>query len=287
MFAVRQSITFTLSSSCFIGEIGVFFGAFLGPIFAILLFNSVMFVIVTVVLVRHTRSSLGRMNKEKMNRKSTIRLLISLAGIMALFGLTWLFAALTVEEASLAFQFLFAIFNSLQGFFIFLFFCVISKDARELWKDAFARHAPKGQGQYVSNTSGPARINRDRPRSKATLSSTLSSSVQPTSTFPRPTEEKKMNLSTVTENPYVLENEPQAVPSSPVLKETNVDDGDYFENPAATDSRWKRDSSSEDKPMEGRELEKYRWKREATRNVGVHETEMYEIDFDEEDEDGV
>ena len=163
----------------FIGEIGVFFGAFLGPIFAILLFNSVMFVIVTVVLVRHTRSSLGRMNKEKMNRKSTIRLLISLAGIMALFGLTWLFAALTVEEASLAFQFLFAIFNSLQGFFIFLFFCVISKDARELWKDAFARHAPKGQGQYVSNTSGPARINRDRPRSKATLSSTLSSSVQP------------------------------------------------------------------------------------------------------------
>ena len=59
--------------------------------------------------------------------------MISIMGVMALFGLTWVFGALTVREASTAFQFLFAIFNSLQGFFIFLFFCVFGKEGRELW----------------------------------------------------------------------------------------------------------------------------------------------------------
>ena len=52
---------------------------------------------------------------------------------MALFGLTWIFGALTVREASTAFQFLFAIFNSLQGFFIFLFFCVFGREGQKHW----------------------------------------------------------------------------------------------------------------------------------------------------------
>jgi len=57
-------------------------------------------------------------------------------GVMALFGLTWLFGAFTVSGASVVFQTLFAIFNSLQGFFIFLFFCVFGREGRELWLKA-------------------------------------------------------------------------------------------------------------------------------------------------------
>ena len=59
--------------------------------------------------------------------------MISIIGIMFIFGLTWLFGALTVDKASLAFQVLFVIFNSLQGFFIFLIFCVLGRDGREHW----------------------------------------------------------------------------------------------------------------------------------------------------------
>ena len=59
--------------------------------------------------------------------------MIGIIGVMTLFGLMWVFGALTIREASITFQFLFAIFNSLQGFFIFLFFCVLGKDTRELW----------------------------------------------------------------------------------------------------------------------------------------------------------
>ena len=104
----------------------VFFSAFLGPFFAILLFNTIIFVIVMSVLAKQIHKKFA--GKGQANQKTAvIRLTISTMGLMALFGLTWTFGILTVCEISTAFQFLFAIFNSLQGFFIFLFFCVFGK----------------------------------------------------------------------------------------------------------------------------------------------------------------
>jgi len=101
-----------------------------------------MFILVIGVLIRHSRNTLGR-SKEQVNKKTTIRLLISITGVMFLFGLTWLFGALTItgfgdSRASTAFQVLFVILNAFQGFFIFLFFCVFSKDARESWMEVFS-----------------------------------------------------------------------------------------------------------------------------------------------------
>ena len=126
--------------SCFIGEVGVLFGAFLVPIFAILVFNCTIFVLVIRVLIKHSQKKLGNHHKkDKKTVENVKRLLISVFGIMFLFGLTWLFGALTISDASLTFQFLFAIFNSLQGFFIFLFFCVSGKKARELWLQFLCR----------------------------------------------------------------------------------------------------------------------------------------------------
>ena len=124
-------------SSCFISDPAVFFGAFLGPILAILIVNVVIFVLVIGVLIKHILDKLNR-TKEQINIKTAIRLVISIAGVMFLFGLTWLFGALTVTglrdtTASTAFQVLFVICNAFQGFFIFLFLCVFNKDARNLW----------------------------------------------------------------------------------------------------------------------------------------------------------
>ena len=115
----------------------MFFGAFLGPILAVLLFNLVMMVVVVTVLVRHMRDTMGH-QKEQMKLKTAFRLLISITGIMSLFGVTWIFGALTISGASLPFQILFVVFNGFQGFFIFLFLCVSSKDARELWKESLS-----------------------------------------------------------------------------------------------------------------------------------------------------
>ena len=142
----------------------MFFGAFLGPVFAILLFNTVIFVIVIAVLVKHSRKKLGR-DADKGKRQTVIRLMCSIAGVMSLFGLAWVFGALTVVTRSFAFQVLFAIFNSLQGFMLFVFYCVISKESRELWtqllcsrKKPFSSFATlskpgKGLNQSVETTS--------------------------------------------------------------------------------------------------------------------------------------
>lgn len=122
--------------SCFLSNTVVFFVAFLGPIFAIIIFNIVVFIVVIVILIKHTRGAMARKN-ESLNSSTLIRLMMSVAGVMFLFGLSWLFGALTitVQGLRLTFQILFTVFTSLQGFFIFLFFCVFSKEARELWKE--------------------------------------------------------------------------------------------------------------------------------------------------------
>ena len=107
----------------------MFFSAFLTPILTVLLFNCAIFVVVIKVLIQHTFKKSSNTNSKKKNK----RLAISIFGVMMLFGLTWIFGAFTISGASLTFQYLFAIFNSLQGFTIFVFFCVIPKDTRELW----------------------------------------------------------------------------------------------------------------------------------------------------------
>ena len=104
-----------------------------------MVFNIVIFICVIVVLFRHSKTT-ASLKKESANKKSTVRLMISIGGVMFIFGLTWLFAIFTfqsVPEVRQTFQILFTVFNSLQGFFIFLFICVISSDARDEWKKVF------------------------------------------------------------------------------------------------------------------------------------------------------
>ena len=152
-------------SSCFIDDIGVFFGAFLGPIFVILICNTVIFVMVIRVLIKHTQNTLDH-SKEQLDKKTVIRLLISIAGVMSLFGLTWLFGALTVTgfgsaAASTAFQFVFVVLNAFQGFFIFLFFCVLSKDARDAWLNLVSC------GRHLSKSSHPSNAKYASPGANA------------------------------------------------------------------------------------------------------------------------
>jgi len=147
--------------SCFFDHIGVWFGVFLGPIFAIILFNIVVFVLVVLVLLKHSRRKIIH-SSEKKKYTGTVKTLISIVSIMLMFGLSWLFGAFTISGASIVFSWLFVIFNSLQGFFLFLFFCVIGKDARDEWKSLFTCGQSKKKkvrstimrGNVRSKTSG-------------------------------------------------------------------------------------------------------------------------------------
>ena len=147
-----QCLCFT-TCSCFLSHTGAFWGAFLAPILAVMVFNIVVFIWVIVILVRHTRGTAAR-KKEAVSNKTIIRLMISISGVMFLFGLTWLFAILTFSAPGLreTFQALFTIFNSFQGFFIFLFFCVFSKEAREYWKEVLSCDRYTSQFLHPSQT---------------------------------------------------------------------------------------------------------------------------------------
>ena len=53
--------------------------------------------------------------------------------ITFLLGLTWTLAIFAVGNADLTFSYLFAIVNSLQGFSLFFFQCVLNEDIRKRW----------------------------------------------------------------------------------------------------------------------------------------------------------
>ena len=116
-------------------------------------------------------------SNDRSNQQKVIRIMISIMGLMALFGLTWIFAAFTVNAASIAFQFLFAIFNSLQGFFIFLFFCVFGREGRELWLKVLCcgRKVPSIISSTQPNVKRQRQTTYQRPSQQSTISSRLRS----------------------------------------------------------------------------------------------------------------
>ena len=127
----------SLLDSCFLGQLSVFLTAFLVPVMLILIFNLVIYILILRVLILHTLRKNKRQGKSTMTPSEAVKLLLSFTGIMLLFGLTWIFGVFTfISEpgVSYALQFLFAFFNAFQGFFIFVFFVVLSSDSRAAWK---------------------------------------------------------------------------------------------------------------------------------------------------------
>ena len=153
----------------------------------VILFNVVIFVIVLSVLIKHSKKKIERAkaSSDGSSRAATIRLLISIFSIMNLYGLTWLFAIFTFgdHEGQRAFRILFAIFNSLQGFFMFVFFCVLGKEARDSWAKILCRGKLKRFAPNIStsrpgaqNTSS-AQPNTGRRKSAQTTGTVLRSSI--------------------------------------------------------------------------------------------------------------
>lgn len=97
------------------------------PILVTIFFNLIMF-----ILVIYKLNCTGAMIPVDTKSNQKKRCWTALA-IMSLLGLTWLFGALAIAEARLVFEYLFCIFNSLQGFFIFFFHCIRIKEVRNQW----------------------------------------------------------------------------------------------------------------------------------------------------------
>ena len=98
------------------------------PTLIILTGNFAMFFYVMWRLARDTRSAVSADKRSGFWYRCRTAL-----AIMVLLGLTWVFGALAIGDAKLVFEYLFCIFNALQGFFIFVFYCARQPEVRKQW----------------------------------------------------------------------------------------------------------------------------------------------------------
>ena len=281
--------------SCFISDTIVFFVTFLAPIFALLLFNVVMFILAVRVLVIHSM-------KKKKSVKSTIKTMISIVGIMVMFGLTWLFGALTVTgfgsaAASVAFQVLFVILNAFQGFFIFLFFCVFSKDARESWLELLCRgryHSKPSQAKY-SSSGNDGTGTKVKTSSTGLADSNLTSAISSKNGYNSNTDDLSEDERYTTDIPLTSAAEQPSVVTFKEIHETNVGTNKKVELGSSEvkerEQELEKSNNSEERtsPYEWREdgVElKARVKRFSTKKAYKHHVESVEVDFSDSDSDG-
>ena len=67
-------------------------------------------------------------------------------------GLTWIFGYLAIDNARLVFQYVFTLFSSLQGFFIFILMVARRPQVREHWKAICCKKRNVGTQKKVSPT---------------------------------------------------------------------------------------------------------------------------------------
>lgn len=136
--------------------------AFIGPALAALLAN---FVFVALV-IRALLSSTHLLTKSQRERaKSIVKAICVMTPIL---GLTWVFGVFYVNEETVAFQYLFLIFNTLQGLFIFIFHCLLSKQVRDGLKSKRRR--------YQARSSDVGSKSASHVSQKITSESSMSSS---------------------------------------------------------------------------------------------------------------
>ncbi|CAG5874195.1 unnamed protein product [Menidia menidia] len=119
----------TSDEFCWLTNDVAFYVAVVAYYCVIFVFNVIMFILVLVQIRR-----IKRQNPHNAQHRTTLQDIRSVAGITILLGLTWGFAFFSWGPVNLAFMYLFAIFNSLQGLFIFLFHCAVKENVRKQWR---------------------------------------------------------------------------------------------------------------------------------------------------------
>ncbi|XP_041863594.1 adhesion G-protein coupled receptor G2 isoform X2 [Melanotaenia boesemani] len=114
---------------CWLKNDIAFYVAVVAYFCVVFLFNFIMFIVVLVQMRR-----IKRQNPHSVQHRTMLQDVRSMTGITILLGLTWGFAFFAWGPVNLAFMYLFAIFNSLQGFFIFVFHCAVKESVRRQWR---------------------------------------------------------------------------------------------------------------------------------------------------------
>ncbi|KAL3856102.1 hypothetical protein ACJMK2_015297 [Sinanodonta woodiana] len=135
--------------------------AFILPIGLILFANFIIFILVIVNLCRRPKGIQMNQSEKKI---AILNFQAGLA-VFVLLGLTWIFGFLAVEDARVAFMYVFAFLNAFQGFFVFLLFTAREKKIRQSW----TRLCCKKMGDSaITNSTDSHGLKYSVPLSKST-----------------------------------------------------------------------------------------------------------------------
>ena len=96
---------------------------------SIFLSSSIQANIIVFVMILRTMKNFHTVEQQTNIAKVKTGVKTAMA-IFPILGLTWVFGLMTFNRETLVFRYLFAVFNSAQGIFIFLFHCVLNKQVR-------------------------------------------------------------------------------------------------------------------------------------------------------------
>ncbi|XP_017706708.1 PREDICTED: adhesion G protein-coupled receptor E3 [Rhinopithecus bieti] len=131
-----------------------FIWGFLGPVCAIFSVNLVLFILVFWILKR----KLSSLNSEVSTIQNTRMLAFKATAQLFILGCTWCLGFLQVGPAARVMAYLFTIINSLQGFFIFLVYCLLSQQVQkqyQKWFREIVKSKSESEAYTLSSKMGP------------------------------------------------------------------------------------------------------------------------------------
>ncbi|XP_012959038.3 adhesion G-protein coupled receptor G4 isoform X1 [Anas platyrhynchos] len=158
-----QSENNPFSNFCWIQDNTVFYISVVAYILLAFLMNTAMFI--TVLLQVHSVTSRTQ-KRHRFWKHVFLQDVKSAFSLMFLLGLTWGFAFFAWGAVRIFFLYLFSIFNSLQGFFIFVFHCLMKDDVMKQCQVHFCwrRFNRKNYSDWIgSSASTPRNLNHRHP----------------------------------------------------------------------------------------------------------------------------
>nr|XP_020010359.1 adhesion G-protein coupled receptor G6 [Castor canadensis] len=152
---------------CWIQDPVVFYVTCAGYFGVMFFLNVAMFIVVMVQIC-------GRNGKRSNRtlREEVLRNLRSVVSLTFLLGMTWGFAFFAWGPLNIPFMYLFSIFNSLQGLFIFIFHCAMKENVQKQWR----RHLCCGRFRLADNSDWSKTATNIIKKSSDNIGKSLSSS---------------------------------------------------------------------------------------------------------------
>uniref|UniRef100_A0A3P8XI82 Adhesion G protein-coupled receptor G4b n=1 Tax=Esox lucius TaxID=8010 RepID=A0A3P8XI82_ESOLU len=174
----RESYGSSLNSSCWIQDEVAFYVSVGGYILLVLLFNTAIFVVV-LVQIRHMRVNHPVGNQSSLLLQDLKRV----SSLTFLLGLTWTVAFFAWGPVKVPLLYVFCILNSLQGFFVFLFHCLMKENVRKQWRIhlCFGRFRLQDYSEWSQTATAAAKPRLYPPVRMPSVRSIKSSSTDSTS----------------------------------------------------------------------------------------------------------